>query len=141
MKHKLRFQYLGYGAALALGAFFLELIQYRFIARTYSVEIAVLLIAVLFLALGIWVGGRTTSQPVGEEFQQNTAAMTTLGITKREFAVLELLAVGQSNKQIARQLSVSPNTVKTHLANLFQKLEVERRTQAVARARSLRIVA
>jgi ATP/maltotriose-dependent transcriptional regulator MalT len=54
--------------------------------------------------------------------------------------VLELLAAGDANKEIARKLDISPNTVKTHIASLFGKLEVQRRTQAIQKARALRIL-
>ena len=63
-----------------------------------------------------------------------------MGITEREYAVLELLATGQANKEIARELDVSPNTVKTHVSRLYEKLEVGRRTQAVQKARMLRLI-
>ena len=51
--------------------------------------------------------------------------------------VLELLAAGRSNKEIAGRLGVSPNTVKTHVAKLYGKLDVRRRTEAMRRAREL----
>ena len=68
------------------------------------------------------------------------AALKSLGVTEREFAVLELLAAGRSNKEIARDLGVSPNTIKTHILHLFEKLQVQRRTQAIQKARELRLV-
>jgi ATP/maltotriose-dependent transcriptional regulator MalT len=64
----------------------------------------------------------------------------TLGVSDREFEVLTLLAQGRSNKEIAKQLDVSPNTVKTHVASLFEKLEAKRRTEAISRARELGIL-
>ena len=67
-------------------------------------------------------------------------AQETLGISERELEVLELLAAGSSNKEIAHQLEVSPNTVKTHVARLFEKLEVQRRTEAIVRARELGLI-
>jgi ATP/maltotriose-dependent transcriptional regulator MalT len=74
---------------------------------------------------------------VAPAFERNEAALKTLGVTEREVAVLELLASGSSNKDIARQLDISPNTVKTHIASLFAKLAVQRRTQAIQKAREL----
>jgi ATP/maltotriose-dependent transcriptional regulator MalT len=73
-------------------------------------------------------------------FTGNPEARSALKLSPRELAVLEALAAGQSNKEIARTLDVSPNTVKTHIANLFAKLEVSRRTEAIARARALGIM-
>ena len=66
--------------------------------------------------------------------------MSSLGITQREEQVLALLAAGKSNKEIAQKLGVSPNTVKTQIASLYQKLEVQRRTQAVQKARELALI-
>ncbi len=132
---------IGYGVLLALGAFALNWLEYRLLARAHSAEITALLIAAGFLALGVWIGARLTPAPTGDGFQKNTAALKAFGITKREYAVLELLASGQSNKGIARALGVAPNTVKSHLASLFAKLEVQRRTQAVARAQSFDLIA
>ena len=52
----------------------------------------------------------------------------------------EALADGQSNKEIARTLAISPNTVKTHIARLYAKLEVNGRVQAIEAARSLHLI-
>ena len=89
-------------------------------------------------ALGIWVGVRLFPRraPAGE-FTVNDKARESLGISEREFEVLELLAAGQSNKEIAASLNVSPNTVKTHVAKLYGKLQASRRTEAILRAREL----
>jgi ATP/maltotriose-dependent transcriptional regulator MalT len=90
------------------------------------------------MGLGVWVGARLfRGRGAGPAFEANTRAMTSLGISSREFEVLELLAAGRSNKEISARLSVSPNTVKTHVANLYGKLEVKRRTEAILRAREL----
>ena len=70
----------------------------------------------------------------------NTAALASLGLTGQEVKVLERLAAGQSNKEIARSLGLSPNTVKTHIAHLFEKLAVSRRTQAIGKARDLQLI-
>ncbi len=73
-------------------------------------------------------------------FDGNPKALAALGISPRELAVLQALAGGRSNKEIAIALDVSPNTVKTHVANLFEKLEARRRTDAINRARELGIL-
>ena len=129
-----------YALALAAGAFVLQWLEYKYLARAFAPEIYVGLIALGFTALGVWVGHRLTPKTVSPAFQRNYAALKSLGVTERELGVLELLAAGRSNKEIARTLDISPNTVKTHIANLFQKLEVERRTQAIQKARELSIV-
>ena len=89
---------------------------------------------------GVWVGWRLSSRPRGPGFQRNAAAVAALGLTRQELRALDLIAAGQSNKEMARTLGVAPNTIKTHLANLFAKLEVGRRTQALAKARELALI-
>jgi ATP/maltotriose-dependent transcriptional regulator MalT len=98
------------------------------------------LIAFAFTGLGIWAGTRLTPRTVAPAFERNDAAIRSLGLTGRELTMLERLAAGDANKEIARALDISPNTVKTHIANLFQKLEVQRRTQAIQKARELRVI-
>lgn len=130
-----------YGLALALAAAGLQWLEYRVWARSHANEIYIGLIALGFLSLGVWVGVRAfRAQPHGGAFSPNVAAQASLGITEREFEVLRLLAAGRSNKEIAQRLAVSPNTIKTHLARLFEKLEASRRTQAILRARELGLV-
>ncbi|HEX5692605.1 MAG TPA: response regulator transcription factor, partial [Roseiflexaceae bacterium] len=126
-----------YGAILALGTLGLEWLQYRYLVRSHPGEIGLALIALSFLALGIWAGARLFRREPPAPFEVNAKARDSIGISEREFEVLELLAAGRSNKEIAQRLSVSPNTVKTHVASLFAKLEVGRRTEAILRAREL----
>ena len=127
-----------YGAMLAGGAFVLQWLQFGLMARTHPAELYVGVIALAFMGLGVWVGARLFRKPSAiQTFETNSKAMASLGISDREFEVLELLAAGRSNKEISARLNVSPNTVKTHVANLYGKLEVRRRTEAVLRAREL----
>ena len=129
-----------YGAILAAGSVGLQWLQYRFLVRTYPVEAYVALIALAFMGLGVWVGARLFRRAPEAPFEVNTQVRETLGISEREMQVLELLAAGRSNKEIANRLEVSPNTVKTHVAKLFDKLEVKRRTEAILRARELGMI-
>jgi ATP/maltotriose-dependent transcriptional regulator MalT len=93
------------------------------------------------MALGMWVGAKLFRRsPPPAAFEANVKAQQSLGISERELEVLELLAAGRSNKEIAGQLNVSPNTVKTHVARLYEKLEVGRRTEAILRARELGMI-
>lgn len=130
-----------YGGVLAAAALALKLIEFQLLARTHPAQIWVGLVAAGFLGLGIWVGTRLLPRrhPAGE-FMVNDRAMQSLAISGREFEVLQLLAAGRSNKEIANQLAISPNTVKTHVAKLFEKLEVRRRTEAIQRARELGVL-
>lgn len=130
-----------YGAALAAGAVALQWLEYQIWARTHAGSIYVALVAVGFLGLGIWVGQRLfRREPPAVEFTPNERAQTSLGITERERQVLQLLADGRSNKEIAARLGLSPNTVKTHVARLFEKLRVARRTEAILHARELGLI-
>jgi len=129
-----------YALALAAGVFALQWLQYRFLVRAFPVEVYIALIAVAFGALGAWAGLKLSRRPPLAAFEKNTAAISSLGLTPREQEVLALLAAGKSNKEIAQKLGVSPNTVKTQVASLYQKLQVQRRTQAVQKARELAII-
>lgn len=130
-----------YGLVLALGAVALQWLDYRLWARAHAAQVWVALVAAGFLGLGVWVGARLFRPRVlSGAFETNTAALTALGITRREQEVLALLASGRSNKEIARLLDLSPNTIKTHVARLYGKLEAERRTDAIRRARDLRLI-
>jgi DNA-binding NarL/FixJ family response regulator len=130
-----------YAMALALAVTALEWLEYRYVTRAFSTEIYIVLLAVAFAGLGLWAGHRLTRRRKAVPgFERNDAAIRSLGLTPRECEILELLASGQSNKEIARHLAISPNTAKTHIANVFQKLEVQRRTQAIHKARELALI-
>ncbi len=130
-----------YALALVTAAVALEWLEYRYLLRSVPLAGVIAIVAVAFVALGIWVGLHLSRRRAPGPFKINRAALASLGISDREYAVLELLAGGQSNKEIARKLSISPNTVKTHVANLYTKLEVSKRTEAVNAARELGLIA
>lgn len=124
------------GALIAL----LRLVEYRFLVVQHSLEIYGGLIALLFAGLGVWVGLKLTRRtetivirevPAAASFTLNESRLRELGITRRELEILELIAGGLSNREIAEKLFVSENTVKTHSSRLFDKLSARRRTQAV----------
>ena len=129
-----------WAAVLAVGAFVLQWLQYQYVARVFSPEIYIGIIGTAFAVGGVWVGWKLSARPAPADFTRNDAAREALGLTGQEMKVLDLLAAGHPNKEIARLLGLSPNTVKTHLANLFAKLEVSRRSQAVNRARQLSLI-
>lgn len=132
-----------YGLALASLVFLLKYFEYRLIVRDLSIEFYVGLVAIVFTGLGIWAGLRLTRRQVvtiGPEFILNQAELVQLGISKREHEVLALMAQGLSNQEIADKLFVSLNTVKTHSSNLFVKLNASRRTQAIQKAKELRLI-
>lgn len=126
---------------LGAAALLLQWLDHRHALGSLSTEAHVVLLAIGFTILGAWLGSRLTRRSAPPAvFEPNRPALEALGISQREHEVLGLLAEGLSNAQIASRLFVSPNTVKTHLGRLYEKLEVSRRTQAVAKARALRLV-
>ena len=134
-----------YGAMLALLVFLLKSIEYHYFIRDLSLEFYLGLIAVLFTTLGIWAGLKLTRKkqivtPTAKEFAFNEDNFKKSGISKREFEVLELMAMGLSNQEIADKMFVSLNTVKTHTSNLFLKLEAKRRIQAIQKAKELGLI-
>ncbi|HEY8615470.1 response regulator transcription factor [Phenylobacterium sp.] len=129
-----------YAVVLALGAFALQWLDYQRLSRSMALEFYVALVAAGFAAGGVWLGWRVAARSRGPGFARNEAALRALRLTLQEVRVLEKLAAGQSNKEIGRSLGLSPNTVKTHLANLFAKLQVSRRTEAISRARDLELI-
>jgi two-component system, NarL family, response regulator LiaR len=129
-----------YGLAMAALTGILKFIEYRFFVRDFSLELYLGAVAVLFTAVGVWAGMKLTRRKVviaNPDFKLNEPELQRLGISKREYEVLELIAQGLSNQEIADKLFVSLNTVKTHSSNLFMKLDARRRTQAIHRAKEL----
>src|SRR5687767_435308 len=130
-----------YGLCGGLLIVALKLIEYRFLVVDHSVEIYGGLIAAVFAGVGIWLGLKLTKKketvvvrevPVpSQPFKVNQTRLQEFGITRREHEILELIANGLSNREIAEKLFVSENTVKTHSSRLFDKLSAKRRTQAV----------
>lgn len=130
-----------YAAALAIAALALDWLEYRWFARAFSTEIYIVILAIGFVSLGIWAGVRLTPRRAeAEPFRRNDAAARSLGLSPRELEIVEALARGESNKEMARRLEISPNTVKTHLARVYAKLEVQRRVQAIEKARFLALI-
>lgn len=140
-----------YGLALAGLTALLKLIEYKFLVRDISLEIYLGVIALFFTIIGTWAGTRIIGKktiikevpvPVAiqGEFVQDEAKMKKLGISQREYEVLQLMSEGLSNQEIGERLFISLPTVKTHSTNLYMKLDVKRRTQAVQRAKELQLI-
>ena len=129
-----------YGALLAAGTLALQWLDYQRLARAHAADIYIGLIALAFLGLGVHVGLRMAGATRPAAFDGNQKALAALGISPRELMVLQEIAAGGSNKEIAARLHVSPSTVKTHIARLFEKLGAKRRTDAIRKARELGIV-
>jgi DNA-binding CsgD family transcriptional regulator len=148
---------LGYGILGGVLIALLKVVEYRFLVLEHSLEIYGGIIALLFSSLGIWLGLKLTRTretvvvrevpvhievpvPAGEAFERDEKQVQRLGITPRELEILEAIAAGLSNREIAERLFVSENTVKTHAARLFDKLAARRRTQAVQRAKEAGLI-
>lgn len=142
-----------YGASLALLLFLLKWLELRFIIIDHAFEIYIGAIALVFTGLGIWLALKLARPRIktvvvekevyiykGPEFILNASELNKLNLSKRELEVLQGMAQGLSNLEIAQRLFVSLNTIKTHSSKLFEKLEVARRTQAVEKARKLSII-
>ena len=138
----------------------LKLVEYRYLVLEHSMEIYGGIVALIFASLGIWLGLKLTRPketivtrevpvrvevpvpvPMTGPFRRNDPRVSELGVTPRELEILEAIAAGLSNREIAERLFVSENTVKTHTARLFDKLSAKRRTQAVQRAKEEGLIA
>lgn len=129
-----------YAGALAAVAMLLQWLEYGRVMRLFTPEFYVVAIAIGFTMLGIWVGHALTRRRPPAPFARNTAAIASLGLSPRECEILALLASGKSNQEMADALHISPNTVKTHLARVYEKLDVQRRVQAIEKARFLALI-
>jgi NarL family two-component system response regulator LiaR len=128
----------------------LKLIEYKFLVVEHSLEIYGGLVAAIFAALGIWLGLKLTRaketvvikevERPAAPFVVDAARVERFGITPREYEILELIAAGLSNREIAEKLFVSENTVKTHSSRLLDKLNAKRRTQAVQNAKAAGLI-
>ncbi|MBL7919285.1 MAG: DNA-binding response regulator [Bacteroidia bacterium] len=147
-----------YGLSMAILLFLLKWLEYRFILISHSFEIYIGIIAVIFMTLGIWLALKLTKPKIKtvvvekeiviekevivntKDFTFNEKELEKLGISQRELEVLQLMAQGLSNNEIAEKLFVSTHTIKTHSSKLFEKLDVKRRTQAIEKAKRLNII-
>jgi two-component system, NarL family, response regulator LiaR len=148
-----RKEFLIYGVSMALVLFLLKLLEAHFIVFNYRLDFFIGSIAIVFTVLGIWLALKLVKPKVETRIIEkevyidnrplkeiNQKEIEELGISKRELEVLNLMAAGLSNEEIAGKLFVSLNTIKTHSSNIFLKLDVKRRTQAVEKAKRLNII-
>ena len=141
-----------YGLILAILVFTLKWLQWKFLIVDSSIDIYIGLIAVFFTILGVWVATQLTKPkikeviiekevivPQTEDFTINEIELKKLNLTKREYEILQLVTKGQSNSDIANNLFLSISTVKTHVSNLYIKMNVNSRAMAIAKAKKLKI--
>jgi len=142
-----------YGVALALLLFLLKWLQWKFVVLDHPIEVYIGIIALLFTILGIWMAQKLTRPkiktivvekpvyvPATSEFTMDESEVNKLNLSKRELEVLHLMAQGLSNDEIGARLFISLSTIKTHSSRLFEKMEVKRRTQAIEKAKRLKII-
>lgn len=142
-----------YGLILAILVFALKWLQWKFVLVDNAIDIYIGAIALFFTILGIWVASHIMKPKVEtlivekeivvqqpETFALNTTALQQLNLNSREYEVLQLLAKGHSNADIAANLFLSISTIKTHVSNLYFKMDVKSRTQAITKAKQLKII-
>jgi DNA-binding CsgD family transcriptional regulator len=141
-----------YGASLAVLLILMKWLEWRFVIVDHAFELYAGSLAVIFTLLGIWLAVKLTRPKTNTvivekeviiksgHFVLNEKELNKLGLSKREMEVLQLMAEGLSNHEIASRLFVSLNTIKTHSSKVFEKLEVRRRTQAVDKAKKLSLI-
>ena len=138
-----------YGLTLAILVFVLKLLQWKFLIVDNAIDIYVGLVAVFFTVLGIWVARQLikpqvetviVEKVVPEKYEINETELQKLNLSTREYEVLQLLAKGYSNTEISEQLFLSVSTIKTHVSNLFTKMDVKNRTQAAEKAKRLKVI-
>ena len=143
-----------YGFMTAILVFLLKWLQWKFLIVENAIEIYIGLIAIFFTSLGAWAAiqidkPKTQSKAMEKaliedqpkQFAINKPALEKLELTNREYEMLQFIAKGHSNAEIAETLFLSLSTVKTHVSNLYTKMEVNSRTQAIAKAQKLKIIA
>jgi DNA-binding CsgD family transcriptional regulator len=141
-----------YGASLAVLLLLMKWLEWHFIIIDHAFELYAGALAIIFTLLGIWLALKLTRPKTNtvivekevivktNHFVLNETELQNLGLSKREMEVLQLMAEGLSNHEIASRLFVSLNTIKTHSSKVFEKLEVNRRTQAVDKAKKLSLI-
>ncbi len=119
----------------------LQAVDYWLLMKTTRLEVYIGILALVFVGVGIWFG----TTVINKEQKVSLETVPPINpdqfdISNREYEVLELMATGMTNHEIAKELFISVNTVKTHIGSLYTKLDVGRRTQAVRRARELQLI-
>ncbi len=146
-------EFLVYGISMALVLLLLKILEANFIVFNYRLDFFIGAIAIVFTVLGVWLALKLVKPKVvtrivekevyienQEKYEIDQKVIEELGISKRELDVLNLMAQGLSNDEIAGELFISLNTVKTHTSNIFVKLDVKRRTQAAEKAKRMKII-
>lgn len=142
-----------YGLTLAVLVFALKWLQWKFLIVDNAIDIYIGLVAIFFTVLGVWVATQLSKPkvetvivekevfvPQPEDFTINETELKKFNFSSREYEVLQLLTKGHSNAEIAETLFLSLSTIKTHVSNLYLKMDVKSRTQAIEKAKRLKII-
>jgi DNA-binding NarL/FixJ family response regulator len=131
---------LSFAALIVALLILFQLSKYSYASGDISIEIIIACIAVVFFFIGIYVNRKSRTGLLEPESQIDSKRIEQLGISKREYQVLIEISKGLSNKEIASKLFVSESTIKTHVSNLLTKLNAKRRTQAIQKAKLMKIL-
>ncbi len=118
-----------------------KLSEYSYVSGDLGIETVISVIAILFFIIGVYINKRTSKKQDATLHEIDAEKVQHLGISKREYEVLVHISKGLSNKEIGDKLHVSESTIKTHVSNLLVKLDAKRRTQAIQKAKELKIIA
>ena len=142
-----------YGLATASLIFGLKWLQWNFLIMENAIDIYIGLLAIIFTMLGAWIATQLIKPKIQtvflekhimiykpREFILNQAGLKRLNLTNREYQILKLIVQGYSNSGIAEKLFLSLSTIKTHVSNLYTKINVKSRFQAIAVAKKMKIV-
>jgi DNA-binding NarL/FixJ family response regulator len=117
-----------------------QMSKYAMISEDFNIEIVVAIIAIVFFFVGVYINKKSLHKNAVHSNEINHNKISELEITKREYEVLQEIASGLSNKEIANKLFLSESTIKTHVSNLLVKLDAKRRTQAIQIAKDFNII-
>ena len=118
-----------------------KLSEYSYLSGNLNIELLISAIAILFFVIGVYINKKGLAEKDSIPFQVDWKKLENLGISNREYEVLLQVVKGLSNKEIGEKLHLSESTIKTHVSNLLVKLDVKRRTQAIQKAKELKIIA
>lgn len=138
-----------YGLVLAILVFALKWLQWKFLIADNAFDIYIGIISIFFTVFGVWIATQLVKpkiktviieKEIAETYSLNETELKKLNLSSREYEVLQLLSKGNSNADLARKMYLSLSTVKTHVSNLYVKMDVKSRTQAIEKAKRLKII-
>lgn len=133
---------LSFGLLIAALLILFQLGKYRYVQGDVTMEVIVSVIAIVFFFIGLYFRNKWMKKEDGEKVNMsiNHEKINELGLSRREQEVLQEITNGLSNKEIADKLFVSESTIKTHVSNIYNKLGVNKRPQAIKVSQEWRLV-